>query len=318
MAATGSIALLREDPELGAAIPPDEFADAERLLLVPGFVAGTGPLALPDHVGQPHLGLLVLDGLLTVNVVLGDRVASLLVGAGDVLDPAGDRTGLLPVVVEHHVSASARLAVLDGRFIAAVRRWPALLLTLHARLREQEHRLAVHAALGKLRRVEDRVLALLWHLGERWGRVGPDGVVVPLGLTHETIGRLAGAERPTVSLALADLAREGAVTRRPDGAFVLDPQALERLRPEGVGAPQLRSLVVSRTPETARETAQLPLAGNASIDREALVRRIAALHAELPDRRRSVEELLDVARRSTARSIATRERLAARRARERL
>ena len=28
---------------------------------------------------------------------------------------------------------------------------------------------------------------LLWYLAERWGRVTPDGVIVPLRLTHETL-----------------------------------------------------------------------------------------------------------------------------------
>jgi CRP/FNR family transcriptional regulator, cyclic AMP receptor protein len=77
------------------------------------------------------------------------------------------------------------------------------------------------------------VLTLLWHLAERWGRVTPDGVAVPLALSHGMVGQLAGARRPTVSTAVAKLVREGAVARGDAGTWVLTG------RP--VGAPDRRS-----------------------------------------------------------------------------
>jgi CRP/FNR family transcriptional regulator, cyclic AMP receptor protein len=187
------VALLDEDPELGSALEPEELEEARRLLVVPVVVREVGPWDIGADLAEPSLGLLLLDGLVTVNVVLGDRVASQLAGPGDVLQLPAVPDSLLPVAVGHHVSEQAKLAVLDRRFIAGIRRWPALLLALHERQRVQERRQAVHSAIGKLRRVEDRILALLWHLAERWGRVTADGVVVPLALTHEMIGRLAGA-----------------------------------------------------------------------------------------------------------------------------
>src|SRR3712207_5870012 len=99
-------------------------------------------------------------------------------------------------------------------------------------------------------------MATLWHLGERWGRMSPAGVVVPLALTHETIGRLAGAERPTVSLALTALAERGDVIRREDGAFVLRPGSFERLEPSAEPAPQARALMVRRTADAPPESEQ--------------------------------------------------------------
>jgi CRP-like cAMP-binding protein len=45
--------------------------------------------------------------------------------------------------------------------------------------------------------------------------------VLDLPLTHELIGRMVGARRPTVSLALAELAQAGTLVRRLDGAWVL-------------------------------------------------------------------------------------------------
>jgi hypothetical protein len=66
--------------------------------------------------------------------------------------------------------------------------------------------------------VELRLLMLLWHLADRWGRVRPDGVSVPLRLTHETIGRLIAARRPSVSSAMKALERRELVRRdRGDG-----------------------------------------------------------------------------------------------------
>jgi hypothetical protein len=73
----------------------------------------------------------------------------------------------------------------------------------------------------------------MWHLAERWGRMTPAGVSVPLGLTHETIGRLVGARRPTVSLALKQLAASGTITRREDGAWLLEDDSARALAPDG-------------------------------------------------------------------------------------
>jgi hypothetical protein len=61
----------------------------------------------------------------------------------------------------------------------------------------------------------------MWHLAERWGRIASTGVVVPIEVTHGALGRLVGARRPTVSLALAELAREGSMVRRHDGSWLL-------------------------------------------------------------------------------------------------
>ena len=53
---------------------------------------------------------------------------------------------------------------------------------------------------------------MLWHLAARWGKVEPGGIRLPLPLTHQLLGRLIGAERPSVSHALARLAETGLVT----------------------------------------------------------------------------------------------------------
>ena len=86
-----------------------------------------------------------------------------------------------------------------------------------ARAAERSERLAVQQAIAQLPRVDLRILALLWHLTERTGRVGSEGVILPVPLTHELLGRLVGARRPTVSLALKQLTQRGHVARHPEG-----------------------------------------------------------------------------------------------------
>jgi CRP-like cAMP-binding protein len=77
--------------------------------------------------------------------------------------------------------------------------------------------LNVHRAATCHPRADARIALLLWHLAERWGVVQPDGILVPLPLTHRLIGQLVGAERPSVSHALGRLASADLVTRKPNG-----------------------------------------------------------------------------------------------------
>jgi hypothetical protein len=63
----------------------------------------------------------------------------------------------------------------------------------------------------------------MWEWADRFGRVCPDGIVFSLPVTHELLGRLVAARRPTVSLALAGLAEAGSLRRREHGDWVLSP-----------------------------------------------------------------------------------------------
>jgi CRP-like cAMP-binding protein len=81
--------------------------------------------------------------------------------------------------------------------------------------------MAVQMAIGDTRRVDERLLALFAHLGDRWGRVTPDGIHVPVRLTHELIALLIGAQRPTVTTGLGELRRQGRLVKRPDRTWLL-------------------------------------------------------------------------------------------------
>ena len=78
-----------------------------------------------------------------------------------------------------------------------------------------------------------RLLVVLWHIAQRWGEPYEDGTVIPVPLTHELLGNLASAQRPSVSHALTALRGRRLIDRTPDGRFVLrgdPPSALTRLR----------------------------------------------------------------------------------------
>jgi hypothetical protein len=96
-------------------------------------------------------------------------------------------------------------------------------------------------AIGHLTRVDDRLLALLWCLAERWGRVVPGGVLVNLRLPHRTLAGMVGARRPSVTTALGQLIARGDIERRPDGGWILhgqppEPRVLEAGQPLGLRA----------------------------------------------------------------------------------
>jgi CRP/FNR family cyclic AMP-dependent transcriptional regulator len=222
----GRVALLEVDPELGGGLPEDERARAERALVVQALVLQPGPWE-----GWPSsaFAMLVAEGLVVRETAVGGRLLPQVLGGGDVLESWPDPEGVLAAEVTTTIAEQATLLVLNGRFLAGAARWPTLMVEVQRRLATQAHRLAVQGAICQLARVELRVLALLWHLGERWGRVSREGVVLPVKLTHETLGRFVGARRPSVTLAMGQLADDGLVMRRDDGAWVLPPRSQEVL-----------------------------------------------------------------------------------------
>jgi CRP/FNR family transcriptional regulator, cyclic AMP receptor protein len=85
----------------------------------------------------------------------------------------------------------------------------------------QIRRASRHLAALALPRVEDRVMALFCDLADRWGRATPEGIRIDVPLTHAVIGQLVGARRPTVSLALTDLAAAGRLVRQDERCWLL-------------------------------------------------------------------------------------------------
>jgi CRP/FNR family cyclic AMP-dependent transcriptional regulator len=184
-----------------------------------------------------HLGLLVLDGLLTRDVVMGETLATELVGRGDILRPV-DHDGQdapVPFDIVWRVLEPTEIAVLDRRFARVLGHWPEAMEVIVQGAVRRAQSLAVVLAVSHLRRVDVRLLVIMWYLADRWGKVTPQGVHLPLRLTHQTLGRLVGAQRPSVTTALKELAAEDRLTRCEDSTWMLHgepPDTLERLRDE--------------------------------------------------------------------------------------
>jgi CRP/FNR family transcriptional regulator, cyclic AMP receptor protein len=232
------VALLRADADLRAAVPASDRAVAERLVIVPAIELDPGAWTAESLGADGHaFAALLLRGLVTREIAVAARHSADLFGPGDILHPW--RTSPRGVGGPSRWASGTRVlaAILDDRFLAAARRWPGLFGVVHDRLAEQLDRAAARAAVMVLPRVDERVLGLFWQLAERWGKVRPDGVVVELALTHELIGQLIGAQRPTVSLALQALDRDGLLQRNADGSWLLAPESIDLLAPAAaVGA----------------------------------------------------------------------------------
>ncbi|MDQ3741118.1 MAG: Crp/Fnr family transcriptional regulator [Actinomycetota bacterium] len=241
--------LLTADPDLGSGIPVAELEHARRVLVADALRLDAGAWEPQTHCsdGSEGFALLVLRGGLTREVHLAGRRAAELVGPGDVVRPGRAAESLLPHDVTWTVTEPSIVAILDERFRQASRRWPSLAAALDERLLAQVDRLGVHVAIAQLARVDLRILALFWHLADRWGRVTPDGIALPLKLTHEAIGRLVGAQRPTVTIALAELGAGGHVTRATTGGWLLhhDSRALLESPRGGLSALPARRAVLA-------------------------------------------------------------------------
>jgi len=158
-------------------------------------------------------GLLVLEGLIGLDVRIGERTATELIGAGDLLQayvrPVEE---MLARVDVWRVLAPARLALLDAEFAQRVRPWPQITHALMHRACRRTSSVDTVRAISCHPRLEVRLDLLFWHLAGRWGRVEPSGIHLVLPLTHRVLGQLVAAERPSISHALGRLAHAGLIT----------------------------------------------------------------------------------------------------------
>ncbi len=180
-------------------------------------------------------GVLVLDGVLALSVRVGDRVCAELIGAGDLVQSQATGETLVAAQTQWRALTTVRLAVLDAAFAKRIRFWPALMLALARRADRRAQSLNVLRAISAQPRLEVRLALLLWHLADRWGRVERGGVRLPVPLTHQLLGQIIAAERPSVSHALARLSHSGLVTGHGDEWHLhgaLDEQ-LGELAPSG-------------------------------------------------------------------------------------
>lgn len=238
---TERVRLLEADRELAACVGADELECAQ-LTTVADIIRLERGVQDPSGLGSHHLlGLLVLDGLMISVLEVAQRRGYELIGPGALLRPWDHRddTGSTPCVLRWKVLEPVTVARLDERVTGACARWPALLAELTRRAVDRSQGLALMLAIHSLQHVEIRLLVLLWHLAERFGKVTPEGTAIPLRLTHSDLAGLIGAQRPSTSAKLSDLCDQGRLSRRPDRTWVLHgrpPQELHDKRHRGEAA----------------------------------------------------------------------------------
>jgi CRP-like cAMP-binding protein len=205
--------VLREDPELADAIPPDrraraiEECTAPELWLPPGSWGGRGSLGF-----RGGIGVLVLRGLMIRRVGIEGRFSAELIGEGDLLRPGDESVSpLLPLTTNWTIVLPTRVAALDRAFEQRIAQYPELAHGLVARAIQRSKNLSVNMAIVHQARVDVRLHMLLWHLAARWGRVRTDGTVLRLRLTHAVLADLVAARRPTVTTALSELSKRGLI-----------------------------------------------------------------------------------------------------------
>jgi len=225
------VCLLDADPELAAALAPGSIEGARRHVVAPAGTVPRGPWDAETwhSPAEGDLGLLVLEGLVLHEVDFASRGAAELLGSGDLLRPWEPHAELLPVPAEVRWTALAPLhiAVLDADFTLAAARWPALMAVMLDRASRRSRALVFQLALSQVTGIEHRLLLLLWEMAQRWGHVGPNGVVIRIKLPREALARLVGARRPTVSTALGGLQDGGSLSIDSAGHWVLHQGPLQ-------------------------------------------------------------------------------------------
>src|SRR3954468_19483594 len=228
-------------PEFADGLTPALAEQVRAWLVVRVWSLPRGSWPAATHTEHGLMGLLVVDGVLARCMGFGKAAYPELVGHGDLVrpwdaEPAG-HLGRLDV--SWQVLEPCRVAVLDRRFAGIVGRWPEIVDQLLSRAMSRASALDFSMAIAQLPLLDARLLAMLWHLADRWGVQLDDGVYVPIRLTHSLLASLVLARRPSVSTALAELDRRGLVSRSGDGWLLrgAPPTELHRLsRRDGHGA----------------------------------------------------------------------------------
>src|SRR5436309_9040192 len=211
--------VLDEDPDLGDRLTADDHAQAREASIAGTESLDVGVWQEPEDANnyRDGYGLLVLEGVLARRVNLERMECIELLGQGDLLRPwtfEGATVASVRTRVNWTIIEPVRLAVLDRRFALAVAGWPEVTAALMDRVVRRARWLAFQLAVVNLVRVDIRLLVILWHYADRWGRMTKDGALLTMPLTHSVLAGVVGARRPSVTTALGRLQEEGLIERR--------------------------------------------------------------------------------------------------------
>lgn len=219
--------VLEVEPDLATGIAPAELPRAilaARACLIP---LPKGPWE-PPATSRPGLGLLVVSGLLARISRLGRRESLELLAPGDLLRPGeGEAAALVTCDVRWTALEHTAVAQLDERFCRMIGPWPQLSAAIGARAVRRAEWLTVQAAINAHPTVEERLMLMFSHLGERMGRVCPDGIALDLPLSHRQLSSVVQALRPSVTSGLLRLRDDGRLVQRGRGQWLIPPAGQE-------------------------------------------------------------------------------------------
>ena len=217
--------LLVLDPDLASGLAGRRLERARQECIAIEVIVDEGvwnPEEAEGEAARGGIGLLILDGLLVRRVGAEGRYGAELLGPGDLLRPweHDGEDATLPFATSFHVNERLKLAVLDLKAAARMAPYPEVIGALVGRAMQRARHFAVTMAIAHYPRIDRRLLLLLWHLADRWGRVTSEGIRIPLRLTHTLLADLVASRRPSVTTGLAQLEHEGYLTRH-DNIIVL-------------------------------------------------------------------------------------------------
>jgi CRP/FNR family transcriptional regulator, cyclic AMP receptor protein len=229
------IRLLEFDPDLGAELDGEALAEARQHVLLPAVNLPTGgwsieQLRTAEGVHGAVYGFVVISGALTIDLSLAGRACTRLIIPGELVLLDGWESDTLPLTWGWTALERSTVGVLDRRLLVIARAWPALMAAILTRGAEQTRHGLLQQAIAQIPRVEERLLALMWSIANRRGVVREDGIWLRLPVTHDTLARMIGARRPTVSLGLKALNEQGKLTSMGDG-WLINPDSLGEFEP---------------------------------------------------------------------------------------
>ncbi len=230
MATKPLVQVLAEDSDLAETVPESRRSAAVAACRVPLIAARAGLWNAPTEAPAGYLGFLVLDGICLRAFELGQRRGVMMLGPGDLIKPwsrqalwnDGERA-------EWRFLTPVRLALLDRSFTTQLSTFPELGVELIDRVLQRNRELVFNMAIASHTRVDTRLHLMLWQMASKWGKIRPDGVLLPVKLTHAVLSELVASRRPTITTALAELSKRGLVQRVEQGWLLLGDAPIDLL-----------------------------------------------------------------------------------------
>jgi CRP/FNR family transcriptional regulator, cyclic AMP receptor protein len=161
------------------------------------------PLRLPDQLYVVRAGALAL----LEPAISGQMVMTALLEVGAIYSTLGGARPIYGLALEDSVVSPIPAAALED----LIGRFPLLGRNLAVVLSDRVTMLRETVAIVSEMRVEDRLLARIHQLAQRFGVAGRQGVRVRLTLTHHQWGLSIGASREAVTSAFGRLRARGLV-----------------------------------------------------------------------------------------------------------